>query len=490
MNDIKSKSINATKWSFYAQFGQYLLNFILSIILARLLMPQDFGLTGMIVIFTSLSNIFINSGLSVALVRAVEVNDDDLSTMFIFNVGISVILYILLFFLAPHVAIFYNENTLTILMRLMTFVFVINAFGIVQNTILLREVALKKQAICYLSGMALSVFVSAFMAINGYGVYSIVGQVLSQALGTNVMLWMTTKWMPKFKFNKESFRKQWKVGFRILSTNLLSSLIDNLDNVMIGKLFSAENLGYFVRAKSTKQIPESVFWGTLNTSSFAILSKVSNDKSEFNKIHLHFYNLSIYLYLPIIIGLIVLANPVVEIVYSAKWLPAVPVLKILCIGSIPMFIDGLFIQSYMALGEVNVYLKITTLKKIVTLLSLPIGFFWGIVPYAISIVFFQYFGLLLNIIFSIKILKTSFVDYFKNIFLSTIFAISMGTFIYFIQDIIVIDYKVMKLLICAILGIVLYLALSFFFKVKQFEIIKEIILNNKHLKKIKWLNRL
>lgn len=484
-SDLKSKSINATKWSFYAQLGQYGLNFILSIILARILLPQDFGLTGMLVIFTSIPNIFINSGLSVALVRAVDVSEDDLSTMFVFNLIVSVSLYIILFFAAPYVALFYNEASLTLLMRLMTLVIVINAFGIVQNTILLRKVALKKQSICYLSGMACSVIVSSYMAFNGFGVYSLVGQVLSQAIVTNIALWISNQWIPKLKFNKESFLKQWKFGSKILSTNLLSSVIDNVDNVLIGKVFSAVNLGFFIRAKSTKQIPESIFRGTLNTSSFAILSKINNNKEEFNKMHLYFFNFALYIYFPLIVGLIVLASPMVEIIYSARWLPAVPVLKILCIGSIPIFIDGLFIQTFMALGEVNTYLKITTIKKLITLLSIPIGLFFGIIPFAISIVLFQYVGFVLNILFTIKILDIKIKSYVVNTILPIIGAILMGLILYNIQDYIVIKSKVLHLLIIISIGVIWYILFSLSLRIKQFVLIKDLVFKSKYFKFLK-----
>lgn len=486
MNDLKSRTIDATKWSFYAQFGQYILSFFLSIILARILMPEDFGLIGMIVIFTSLSNIFISSGLSVALVRAAEVSEDDLSTMFVFNLTVSVFLYVILFFLAPYVALFYNQPSLTLLMRLMTLVFVINAFGIVQNTILLRKIELKKQSICYLTGMALSVVVSALMAINNFGVYSIVGQVLTQALGTNIMLWYSNKWFPKFSFNVNSFRKQWKFGSKILSTNLFSSLIDNIDNVLIGKVFSVTDLGFFIRAKSTKQIPESIFWGALNTSSFAILSKLNQERQEFNKMHLYFYNLALYIYLPLIIGLMVLASPIVEIIYSARWLPAVPVLQILCVGSIPMFIDGLFIQSFMAIGEVNTYLKITVIKKLVIVLSIPIGLFYGIIPYTISIVFFQFFGWLLNVFFSNKILEVKLVNYIKEIFIPILIAVSMGVLLFYFQSIVIIKSQFLLLLVSIFIGGFWYILLSKILRVRQFSLIIEMLSKNKYLNKIKW----
>ena len=206
---LKQQAITGTKWSSINQFGKYFISFFLSLILARLLEPEEFGLVGMLSIFTVIAGVFINSGLSTAIIRSHNTTVKDYDTVFYFNIFVSLFFYFLLFILAPTIAKFYNEPMLVNLTRWVSLVFLINSFGIVQNAILVKRLDFKTQSIASLIGILVSAIVGGSMAFMGYGVYSIVGQILSQAITTNLLLWIMSTWRPVGWFNKKSFRNLW-----------------------------------------------------------------------------------------------------------------------------------------------------------------------------------------------------------------------------------------------------------------------------------------
>lgn len=465
----KEKVINTTKWSLIAQVGTYTLNFILSIFLARLLTPLDFGLTGLLTVFISVSIILVNSGFLAALVRLSDVDEADFSTVFFFNLIVSVFLYLILFFASPLIASFFNEPKLILLTRLIALVVILNSFGIVQNAVLLRSLDIRLQTISNLIGMLFSAIVSIVMALNGYGVYSLVGQILVQAFVTNTLLWILIKWRPSFVFSIYSLKKLWSYGSKILTTNLFNVVVDNIDNVVIGKLFSTESLGFFVRAKNSKSILESIFGGTVNTSSFAVLSKVNVDKKIFNKLHFNYYEFVMFLYLPAILGFMVVSDLFVEIVYSEKWLPAVPFIRILCISSVTVVLDGLFNQTLLALGEAKMFMKVSILKKIILLFSIPFGVFYGMDVYVWAIVSLQIIGFAINIYITSTLLNISMATYIKSSLFPLLNSIIMIVVLFFFRGLIVSESLIIQSTILVVLGTVIYILLSAVFSVNQFK---------------------
>jgi O-antigen/teichoic acid export membrane protein len=472
---IRSEALSGAKWNTIAQFGQYLISFGLSIILARILLPSEFGLIGMLSIFFAVAMVFINSGLSTAIIRTSDVTIQDFSTVFYFNMVVSLFFYVLLFISAPIIANFYNEPQLIKLVRITSLVFVINAFGITQNAILIKKLDFKKQTICNLIGLSLSALAGSIMAFSGFGVYSIVSQILVQALSTNILLWWTSTWRPIGTFNIVSFKKLWAFGSKILATSILAQILDNVDNILIGKLFSSTQLGFYTRAKSTKQIPESIGSGILGATAFAVLSKVNNNVEELRNIHLKFLKLGLYIFTPIIFGLIVIAEPFIIVLYTSKWLPSVSLLRVLAITSIFYFIGVLFSQTIMAKGDANLYLKLQTFKKIVGLTSIPAGIYWGLLPFIYMLIFTSFLGLMLDFYYTGKLIFVRFGTYLyiliKNISLSLVMAlpIYMITFLN--------NFSSLALLFMQISGgIFLYISISELVKFEEYLYLKKIVL--------------
>lgn len=470
---LKSKAISGAKWNWLYNIGSYFISFFLSIILARLLEPCEFGILGMLNIFTAVAMVFINSGLSTAIIRTKDASPEDYSTVFYFNIFVSTGFYVILFFAAPLIANFFKEPILVPLTRLITLVFLINSFGIIQNAILIKSINFKKQTICNLSGLGVSAIISTIMAFQGFGVYSIVGQAVSQALVTNILFWITSKWRPVGGFKISSFKKLWSFGSKVLATSIVAQIVENIDNILIGKVFSAGQLGFYVRAKSSKQLPEQIFTGVLSSTSFAVLAKVSDDDKELRRLHLHFFKLGTYGFLPIIFGFIAVAKAFTIVLYSEKWLPSVPIFQVIALSSIAIFLGSLFSQTIMAKGDGKLYFRLTTGKKVLGLLSIPFGLFWGLTPFIWSFVIINLIGLLLDFYYTGRQVNVKMFEYLIYMIKPLILSVLMGLGVYFITYL-PITSNFLMLLLQVFSGIVLYIVFSIILKIKEYYYFKDV----------------
>ena len=367
-------------------------------------------------------------------------------------------LYLVLFFCAPLIAKFYNEPFLTNLTRWIALVFVINSFGLVQNTILVIQMNFKRQSVIKITGLAVSIVLSVILAILGWGVYSIVAQVLIQGIVTNLLFWFYSSWRPVGKFNKTSFKKLWKYGSNILISNLFTQLIQNIDNLLIGKIFKPYTLGLFIRAKSTKAIPESIFMQAFQTSVFPILTKLNDNPSEFNKKHMLFFKLGIYFIFPLIIIFYYTSNELVDILYGEKWLSSVKYLKIIMFATIPVFLGALFNQTVLSFGDSKLFMKLNMIKRILGVINIPIAIFWGLIPYLISIVILSFIGLVIDIFYTANKIKTNVFDYFVDVIKTLLFLSVFVVPMYLSEHVVFMNVYLLKTIV-VVTAIGLYIGL-------------------------------
>jgi len=463
MTDLKRKSIETVRWTFLYQLANYSVTFLLSIILSRLISPEEFGLTAMISIFISIANILINSGLSSSLIRYKESSPSDYSTVFYFNIGVSLSIYLVLFFSAPLIAAFYNQPKLILLTRTITLVFVLSSFGLIQNTLLIKELNFKKQTLINFSGLFISVIVGIVMALKGYGVYAIVGQTLSQSACVTTLLWLTSKWRPTGFINPESLKKLWKFGSYVLFNGIFNSIANNLDNLIIGKIFAPFTLGLFVRAKSTRAIPENIFSSVLSTTTFSILSKLNDNFEELKKKHLYFFRLSVFLFIPFMIGFNLASDDLILLLYGRKWEDSIPLLKIISFGILPNMLSAFFSQSILSYGDSRVTMKLNMLKRTVTLSLLPLGFILDIHQFVWIFVISQFIGLGLDIYFTKQRFQTTWSDYLGNMILPLLFSILFLMAYHSLSYFNVHFSNLNALLLKLILAASIYTGLSYFF---------------------------
>lgn len=477
---LKSKAISGAKWNAFANIGKYFVTFFLSIILARVLAPNEFGLIGMISIFSIIANVFINSGLLTPLIRKPNPSDIDFSTVFYFNISVSSFFYILLFFTAPYISSFYNEPLLIPITRLISLVFVFNSFGIVQNAILIRNLNFRKQTLINLTSLTVSVIIAILMALNGFGVYSIVAQAISQSVFVNSLLWISSKWKPKSSFSLVSFKEMWVLASKILSANIISQLVDNLDNLLIGKVFSANQLGFYMRAKSTKELPEGILTSILHSVSFPILSKISDNKTMLRNLHLKFFSIASFIIFPIAFGLIAISKAFIVLLYTEKWLPSVPLLQMISLSIIAPFFSALFSQTIMAIGHGSLYFKLTSSKKIIGLLPIPIGILFGLNAFILIFVCSKLIGLFLDFYYTGKLIDISIAHYLRLMLKPFLCSLCMSLLVFCITKI---DFENNLFLLSSqiFIGITLYSSLSYFFQNKEFKYIINIIISHSKL---------
>ena len=483
MIDLKEKSIQTVRWTFLYQFANYAITFVLSIVLARLITPTEFGLTAMVAIFISIANILINSGFSSSLIRFKDSTPDDYSTVFYFNIFISFFLYVLIFFSAPFIADFYSQPELIPITRLITLVFVIGSFSIIQNTILIVDLNFKKQVILSLISLFISVVVAIILALKNYGVYSIVWQTLIQTSVYCILLWATSKWRPVGRFNIKSIKKLWKFSSYVFFTGIFNSIADNLDNIIIGKIFQSNTLGLFVRAKSTRGIPQNIMSSVLSTTTFSVLSKVNDNIEEFRIKHLQFYRITIFFLIPFTIAFYWICDDFILFFYGDKWAQAIPLLKILSIGLIPIILGILISQSIMSFGDSKLQMQLSVVKRIIIICILPTGFIFGMEKFMIIFVVAQYIGLVIDFYFIRNKLSTLWMDYFKPIVHPLGFSILFSIILLSFKSLEICEGYLINILFDTFIMLLIYMTLSFKFNNSEYRNFIQLIPLPKFFKK-------
>jgi|LSQX01.3.fsa_nt_gb O-antigen/teichoic acid export membrane protein len=483
--NVKKEASSGIKWNFIGQIGHNTTQFIVSIFLARLLMPEEFGLVGMMTIFMAIANVFIDSGFSVAIIQKKNPSIEDVSTVFFFNIIISVSFYLLFFFSSGLIAQFYNEPELARLTRVISLVFLINSFGTIQATLLRKELKFKQLNLINLLSVILSSLLAIFMAFKGFGVYSIVTQSISYAFLTNALYWYFSIWRPKLIFSIKSFKELFGFGSKLLVASLLDRIYSSIDSLIIGRVFSAAQLGFFTRARATRDIPAQTFAGVLGSVVLPIFSKIDNDE-DLRNYHLKFLSLVSYLVFPIMVGMFVVAKPVILVLYGEKWLLSIGILQILVFSGITHSMSVVLVQTILAKGKAGLFLKLDVAKKIVGVSGMLVGLIWGFYSFIWGVTIASLLNLVLNFVFSGRLINISAKEYLKIFYKHFIISVLMGFPTYYIGLLFCYNHFV-QLFVQVGTGVLLYFFLSYMFKVDEFKYLGNMVLekiNSKRDRKI------
>lgn len=347
-------------------------SFIIGIILARLLAPSDYGLMGMLTIFVMLSNVIIEGGFAKALIQKKDCDNADYSTAFISNVGVSLLIYVILFFSAPLVANFYDEPKLIALLRILAINFVLGALNIVQRAKLMADVDFKSLAQINVASTLIGGALGIFMAYNGFGVWSLVGQTIGATLVMVVLFPFYSKWKPTLLFSRSSFKRLFGFGSKLMLTGFVSVIVNNITTICIGKHYKSGQLGYYTRAS---QFSELIAWtinDILGTVTFPVLSKLQDDTDQLVNVYrrsLYFTALTVF---PIMVLVALLARPLVIILLTEKWLPTVFLLQILCLARMFTPLSAINMNILNAIGRSDLFMKLDFSKIPLIALSLAI----------------------------------------------------------------------------------------------------------------------
>lgn len=309
---LKNRTVSGIVWSTIERFSAQGLQFIVMIIMARLLTPNDYGLVGMLAIFMAIAQSLVDSGFSSALIRKINCSKEDYSTVFFFNTGIGFILFIILFFLAPYISIFYNNTELNVLTKVISLNVFINSLSVVQRAILTRRLDFKTQAKASFIAVFISGIAGIILAFRNFGVWALVFQGLIFNIINTALLWIFSYWSPQFIFSMVSFRNLFSFGSKLLISGLIEVIYMNLYTITIGKHFSVSDVGYFTRADNFSQFPSTNIMGIVQRVTFPVFSQMQKDKKRLTICYRRFVRLVAYIVFPLMIGLAVVAYPFIE----------------------------------------------------------------------------------------------------------------------------------------------------------------------------------
>ena len=404
--NFKSKTQKGLVWSFIERFATQGVQFVFGIILARLLSPDDYGIIAMPLVFLALAQCIIDSGFSSALIRKPELSEEDLSTAFYFNIGVGVVCYLTLFFTSPLIAVFYNTPILSDLLKVTALATLFNPLCAVQQAILTRKIDFKTQAIVSLSGAIVSGIVGLVMAYSGFGVWSLVCQQVGGYLIRTVLLWMLSGWKPKKTWSWDSFHYLWRFGSKMLGSGLLDTAYNNIYPIVIGKFFSANDLGNYTRAQQFASLPSSNITGVLQRVTFPVLSSIQNEDERLAKNYRKILKLSAFIIFPLMMLLSAIADPLIRVVLTDKWAGCIILLQIICFSMMWYPIHSINLNLLQVKGRSDLFFRLEIFKKVIGVaimcVTIPKGIIWmvsgGIFNSLVALVINTYYtGKLINI---------------------------------------------------------------------------------------------
>ncbi len=378
MTSLKEKTVKGVSWSAIDTIASSGITFFVGVILARLLPPVEFGVLGMITIFIAISNSIIDSGFSNALIRKSDATQADYNTVFLFNLFLSIILYVVLFIGSPAVSHFFSEPRLINLTRVMGLILIINAFGIIQRTLLVKKVDFKTQAkISFISSICSGV-VGIGMALGGLGVWSLVGQQLSRQFLNSLLLWLFSKWRPALEFSKQSFKELFGFGSKLLISGLLVTLYQNIYYIIIGKFYTASLLGQYTRAEQFKTIFTFNFTTVVQRVSYPVLSSIQDDPARLKQAYKRVIKTTMLLSLCGMLSMAAVAKPLIVLLIGEKWLTSVYFLQIICFAGILYPLHAINLNILQVKGRSDLFLKLEIIKKLIAIIPICLGVFLGI----------------------------------------------------------------------------------------------------------------
>ncbi len=454
MEQLKEKTQLGIIYGFFTSILTQALQFIFGIVLARILTPQDYGLTGMLAIFVALSQTFVDSGLGTAILRKKEPTNLDYSTVFWYNLLVALLFYFLLFFLSPLIANFYNDLRLIPLTKVISIVIIIDAFGSIQGKYLNKNLEYNKLNKVYIIAFVGSSILAVILAIWGFGVWALVGKSLIQSVMLNFGWWISSKWKPSFVFSGKSFRELSNFGTKILATSLFTTFFSNIYSILIGKFYSAQSLGYFTRAKQFYELPDRFIRSSSMGIFFPALSHIQDDDEKLLKSYKQILSLLAFILFPIYLILALIANPLINILLTEKWIDSVIILQLLCFSALTMPFESINENILYIKGKSNYIFYSTIFRKIALLFLVWFFSNMNLIGIVIAIVLEAFCGVTITSYFSRKLFNYNLLKQIKDII-----PILLNNIIILIILVVVsyfIDSNWLKLIVLPLLGFGIY----------------------------------
>lgn len=466
-DNLKQKTVKGVLWSTLERFSVQGVQFIIMIVMARLLTPHDYGLIGMLAIFLAVAQSLIDSGFSQALIRKQNRTEVDNSTVFYFNLVVSSALYAIFFITAPFVAEFYNTPELCLVMRIACLGIIFNSFAVVQRALLTINIDFKTQAKASFISAIISGGVGISMAYTGLGVWALVCQQLIN-LGLNTtLLWVFSKWRPIGGYSWKSFHELFSFGSKLLASGLLETLYRNIYTIVIGKIFSASSLGHYTRAQQFSEFPSSNVTGIIQRVTYPVLCEMQDDEVRLASVYRRFLKLSAFVVFPLMIGLSAVAKPFINIAIGSQWIFCSQILQILCFSMMWYPIHAINLNLLQVRGRSDLFLRLEIIKKVTGVLVLVCTAPFGLIVMCYGQVFNSVLSLAINTYYTGKLINVGFLKQMKDLLPTILLCVVMYVGILMVNCLVAGNLQ--KLVVGILIGIIMYMSLAYIFKFSEFK---------------------
>jgi O-antigen/teichoic acid export membrane protein len=472
VDNLKQKTFKAFAWDMAGKLADQGIGFFISIILARLLAPEEFGLLAMVSVVIALARVFIDSGLGTALIQRKDVTDAHYGSVFWFNITAGSFLTLLFFLLSGVIAGFYNRPELKPIMQVLSFSFIIDSFARVQAAWLTKQLKFGVLTKARITSLIISGSVGVTLAFMHYGVWALVVQSMLSAVITNIYITIFSGFRPKLIYSFNALKELWGFGFRMFLSGMINTITRQVDNLIIGKMYSPATLGFYYRAKSLNEFVIKYTSGSLMPVLFPTLSSIQDDEKRYNNIVIKSFHVLNFIGLLISAILYLTAEDIIIILFSTKWLPAVKYFKIIIIGSVGYIVSSLLVNILSSKGNSRGFLKLGIYKQSLIILNLIIGLSFNIEMYLYGRVFIIYIGVVLNIFFASKQLNQSAYIFFRIIFKYTLLTVVLLSSILLIKQYFIINNIFLHAIFYGMIFLFTYIIANFLLK---FEAINYII---------------
>jgi len=474
---LKQKTVAGILWSSIERFSVQGVQFVLGIIMARLLLPDDYGLIGMLAIFLAISQSFIDSGFSNALIRKQNRTEVDFSTVFYFNILVGLFFYFLLFFASPYIAVFFSTPILESLTKVVAINVFINSLTIVQRAKFTINIDFKTQTKASLLSVIISGAIGIGMAYQGFGVWALAVQSVVSGCINMIVLWIYARWIPQKVFSISSFKEMFSFGYKLLLSGLLDTTYNNMYTIIIGKKFSKADLGYYTRANNFTQFPSSNITGILQRVTFPVLSSIQEDDEKLKETYRKFLRLSAFVIFPLMVGLLAVADPLIRLLLTEKWAGVVLLMQILCLAQMWYPIHAINLNLLQVKGRSDLFLRLEIIKKVIGVSTLCITLPFGVTAMCCGMIVGSLTALFINTYYTGKLIQVGYLKQMKDLLPILGNSFSMGVIIWGIIQLIHIN--ILALITGITVGTIYYFSIAHLTQSKELQDIKGLLSTQK-----------
>ncbi len=475
---LKAKTLTGFFWSLIQQFGVQFTSILVTVFLARILDPSDFGLIGMLAVFMALGNSLIDAGMTSSLIRTKDADERDYSTVFFINLSVGILVYVLMFLFSGLISKFFNQPVLELIIKVYCLTFIIYPFAAVQRTRLVKKMDFKTEMKITIPSTILGGIIGLILAFNGFGVWALVGMNLVQNLLLSIQFWVYSKWRPHWIFDWSRFRHHFDYGAKLTIAGIINSFFSNIYHLVIGKYFPLAQLGYYSKADSLKQIPVKNISSTLSRVTFPMFSEIQDDDERLRVAYKRIMQQVLFWLTPVMFLSAVLAEPIFRFVLTEKWLPAVSYFQILCFIGLMFPIHSYNLNILKVKGRSDLYLKLEIIKKALTIIGIVVALPFGIFALLWVQVFLNIVAFGINSFYSGKFIGYDLWSQTRDILPIFVIGLIAGIGAFWIKDFLLVHQMLdlIQIVLGGIVGLMIYFSLSWGFKSNALLDFRKIIL--------------